>query len=91
MVISPLQAAEISNCEQDLAQCSEVVEAANKAIKSQGDLIGLQSDQIESLKFDNIVLQQQLKEQQVWYRQPELMIPVSFVLGAISISYARGH
>lgn len=80
MVLSPLQVI----AEED---CDSVIEAANKAIKNQAELISLQSDQIESLRFDYNVVKAQLKETDSWYRQPSIVVPLSFIAGALVTGY----
>lgn len=79
-----------ATCEERLQQCNELVEVADRAIKQQGETISLQSEQINDLKFNYKVVKNQLEEQQrdsaAWYKQPAIIIPLSFVLGAYVFS-----
>jgi len=79
-----------ATCEDRLAACEEVLEAADRAIKNQGELISKQSEQIQDLKFNyNIVkaqLNEQIAETNAWYRNSAIIIPLSFVAGAVVMS-----
>lgn len=93
-VVLPIQARETINtipletvsCEKQLQDCEDVLEAADRAIKAQGDLISKQSDQIQDLKFSYSIVRSQLEEverdRSAWYRNPIIVVPLSFIAGA---------
>ena len=70
--------------------CNEMVDLADKAIKEQAKLIVLQADHISDLKFNYSVVKSALREQQeranAWYRNPMIVVPLSFVAGAVVFS-----
>jgi hypothetical protein len=79
-----------ASCEERLKQCDELVEVADRAIQQQSDLISLQGEQISDLKFNyNIVknrLEEVERESAAWYRNPVVMVPLSFIAGAYVMS-----
>lgn len=79
-----------ATCEQRLADCEELVEIADRAIKQSNELIALQGEQISDLKFNYNIVKSELEERNSelgsWYRNPVVMIPVSFILGAYVMS-----
>ena len=89
-VILPMKAR--ATCESQLSECNEVLEVADRAIKVQQNLIGMQADQISDLKFNYNIVKNQLQEverdRNSWYRNPMIIVPLSFVLGAVVYSQA---
>jgi hypothetical protein len=79
-----------ASCDERLVECQEVLEVADRAIKQQNELIGLQAEQISDLKFNYNIVKSELDarsaELGAWYRNPAITIPLSFVLGAYVMS-----
>lgn len=69
------------------SDCDDALNAATRAIKNQNELIGMQSDQIEALRFDAVALKSQLNNEHAWYKSPSFLIPLSFIAGAVTISH----
>ncbi len=88
MLLTPIKG--MTDCKEQLASCEEVIVAADAAIQQQQRLIGLQSDQISDLKFNYKIVRAELEERNLelgaWYRQPAIIVPLSFILGAYVFS-----
>lgn len=78
--------ARATSCEQRLKACDELAEVAHRAIVQQSELINKQSEQIQDLKFNYKIVKSQLEETQrealSWYRNPIVVVPLSFIAGA---------
>lgn len=86
MASPQLTQAQTRTCPERLSECETLIDLGNNVIVQQMDLIHMQSDQIEALKFNYGEVKEALASQQVWYRQPEFLIPVSFIAGAVVMS-----
>jgi hypothetical protein len=89
-VPTSLRANDLDACTKRLRDCESLVWQGNKVIVDQQILIGLQADQISDLKFNyNIVksrLNEVTEEKNAWYRNPMIIVPLSFVAGAVVFS-----
>jgi hypothetical protein len=77
-------------CTDKLDECQQLNELADRVIASQRKLISMQQDQISDLKFNFNIVKSALREQQeeasAWYRNPMIIVPLSFVAGAVVMS-----
>lgn len=71
----------LASCQERVAACEELVDKASTAINEQSLTIDKLQEQNHLLQSSlNYELDQQAKEE-VWYRDPKTVGPVSFVLG----------
>lgn len=61
--------------------CKHALNLYRDAINLQNEVINKQNEQIELLKMDRADLEQALAEQHSWYKQPEIIGPLVFVIG----------
>ncbi len=72
--------------EERVWDCEALAETAHKTIQLQSEVIATQGNQIADLKFNYNIVKAQLDDQKVWYREPAIVVPLSFILGALTMS-----
>lgn len=87
-----LRAESLAECQARVGECEELLDFANRAIQRQGELIYQQSEQLHDLRFNYKIVKNRLEEVEseagAWYRNPVIVVPLSFVLGAVVYSQA---
>lgn len=87
-------AAKANSCSDVAAHCNQLLTEANDIIADQDKVIKLYQ-QKNSVLFQNMQLAQAAYEEQkakanAWYRQPEIIIPTSILLGFIGAYAVQG-
>ncbi len=74
---------------QSESECQELLNLADRALAEQRKLIGMQSDQISDLRFNYSIVRARLdevdRENNAWYKRPEIIVPLSFIAGAFAM------
>lgn len=73
-------------CQDRLSLCEAIIDNADVAIKSLTTVIAKQKNEIDLFNDRYDVMKRELAVQQAWYRNPSIVFPVAFVLGAVVMS-----
>lgn len=94
MTTTAVTTAQANDCKQITDQCNLLLNQADAIITEQERIIGLQTEQIDhqktglQLALESIAAEKERAD--AWYRQPQYVVPISFLLGAGSILLLQG-
>jgi hypothetical protein len=88
LLTSQAQATPLTDCNERVRACEEVLTSADKAITALEVTIKRQDAYSKALEEQVALINRRLESESAWYKQPSFITPVAVVLGVVVGAFA---